>query len=187
MPNLKYMLQIMKATPQLVQALDRAYQALRSRHPDLPDMLLTVEVPHPAVSRRLAYATREQITTVTASYDGRITFLLPPEHRGHLPCVFDQGAVATFEVLVHEAAHALAAARGIKDTSRGGTYHNRHFWELAAELGLKVRDGIAGCENTTAQATLLARYRRHIDALADALPCVGTVDAAAKTAALTGP
>jgi hypothetical protein len=183
------MLQIMRATPQLVQALDRAYQALRSRHPDLPDMLLTVEVPHPAVSRRLAYTTREQITTVTATYDGRITFLLPPEHRGHLPCVFEQGAVATFEVLVHEAAHALAAARGIKDTSRGGTYHNRRFWELAAELGLEVRDGggSAGCENTTAQATLVARYRRHIDALAGALPSVGAVDAVAKIAGLTGP
>jgi hypothetical protein len=163
----------MKATPQLVQALDRAYQALRSRHPDLPNMLLTAETPQPAVTQRLAYATHEQITTTTANYDGRIAFLLPPEHRGHLPCVFEQGAVATFGVLVHEAAHALARTRGIKDTSRGGTYHNRQFGELAAELGLVEVHGAADCAGaTTVPATLVARYRQHIDALADALASI---------------
>ena len=29
------------------------------------------------------------------------------------------------DTLLHEAAHALAAARGIKDTSRQGRYHNK--------------------------------------------------------------
>src|SRR5690242_5020728 len=38
--------------------------------------------------------------------------------------------------LLHEAAHALAHARGIKDTSRQGRYHNKHFKTLAEELGL---------------------------------------------------
>jgi hypothetical protein len=40
--------------------------------------------------------------------------------------------------LLHEAAHALAAARGIKDTSRQHRYHNRHYKTLAEELGLAV-------------------------------------------------
>ena len=42
-------------------------------------------------------------------------------------------------VLLHEAAHALAAARGIKDTSRQGRYHNTKYKTLAEELGLAAR------------------------------------------------
>ncbi|MFF1909225.1 hypothetical protein [Kitasatospora sp. NPDC058218] len=41
-----------------------------------------------------------------------------------------------FEWLLHEAAHRLAAARGIRDTSRARRYHNRHFMLIASELGL---------------------------------------------------
>ena len=40
--------------------------------------------------------------------------------------------------LLHEAAHALAHARGIKDTSRQGRYHNKHFKNCAEEVGLTV-------------------------------------------------
>jgi hypothetical protein len=39
--------------------------------------------------------------------------------------------------MLHEAVHALAHARGVKDTSRDGKYHNkREFVALAGELGL---------------------------------------------------
>jgi hypothetical protein len=41
---------------------------------------------------------------------------------------------------LHEAAHALAHARGIKDTSRQGRYHCEAFATLAGELGLTVPD-----------------------------------------------
>jgi integrase len=40
--------------------------------------------------------------------------------------------------LLHEAAHGLACARSIQDTSRGGRYHNRRYATLARELGLDV-------------------------------------------------
>jgi hypothetical protein len=40
--------------------------------------------------------------------------------------------------LLHEAAHGLAQARSIQDTSRQGRYHNRRYATLAAELGLEV-------------------------------------------------
>jgi hypothetical protein len=46
------------------------------------------------------------------------------------------GTELGFERLLHEAAHGLAAARGIRDTSRAGRYHNRRFLTLADELGL---------------------------------------------------
>ena len=40
--------------------------------------------------------------------------------------------------LLHEAAHALAYERGIKDTSRQGRYHNKPFKTCAEQLGLTV-------------------------------------------------
>ena len=43
-----------------------------------------------------------------------------------------------FEVLLHEAAHGLNAARSVKDTSRGGRYHNARFKLTAEEVGLGV-------------------------------------------------
>lgn len=47
------------------------------------------------------------------------------------------GTELSFERLLHEAAHGLAAARGVRDTSRAGRYHNRRFLAVADELGLE--------------------------------------------------
>jgi hypothetical protein len=44
--------------------------------------------------------------------------------------------------MLREAIHALAYVRGVKDTSRGGKYHNkREFVALAGELGLAWPQG----------------------------------------------
>ena len=63
------------------------------------------------------------------------------------------GGRAVVEVMLHEAAHALAAKRGIKDTSAAGNrYHNKRFVALAAELGLRgpdVPDKITGWSHCT--------------------------------------
>ncbi|MFF9915936.1 hypothetical protein [Streptomyces sp. NPDC013457] len=47
------------------------------------------------------------------------------------------GPGPSFERLLHEAAHGIAAARGIRDTSRAGRYHNLRFLAVASELGLE--------------------------------------------------
>lgn len=47
------------------------------------------------------------------------------------------GTELSFERLLHEAVHGIAAARGIRDTSRAGRYHNRRFLAIAEELGLE--------------------------------------------------
>jgi hypothetical protein len=40
--------------------------------------------------------------------------------------------------MLHEASHALAVVRGIKDTSaEGNRYHNKRFAALAVEMGLR--------------------------------------------------
>jgi hypothetical protein len=50
------------------------------------------------------------------------------------------GSGLSFERLLHEAVHGIAAARGVRDTSRAGRYHNRRFLAIAEELGLVHRD-----------------------------------------------
>src|SRR5262249_54451956 len=63
------------------------------------------------------------------------------------------GGRAVVEVMLHEAAHALATKRGIKDTSAAGNrYHNKRFVALAVELGLRgpdVPDKITGWARCT--------------------------------------
>jgi hypothetical protein len=49
-----------------------------------------------------------------------------------------RGPTDVLGTLLHEAAHGLAQARSIQETSRQGRYHNRRYATLAAELGLEV-------------------------------------------------
>jgi len=72
--------------------------------------------------------------------------------------------------LLHEAAHALAAARGITGTSRQGRYHNKKYALLAAELGLDVAATPGfGWTITTVPDTTAARYAAQLGALNDAM------------------
>lgn len=72
--------------------------------------------------------------------------------------------------LLHEAAHVLADARGITDTSRQGRYHNKKYALLAAELGLDVaEDSGFGWTITTVPAATALRYADWLAALTDAM------------------
>jgi hypothetical protein len=72
--------------------------------------------------------------------------------------------------LLHEAAHALAHARGIKDTSRQGRYHNKHFKTCAEELGLTVEhDDRNGWSASTITSLTQIAYARQLHDLTDAM------------------
>jgi DnaJ domain/SprT-like family len=72
--------------------------------------------------------------------------------------------------LLHEAAHALAHARGIKDTSRQGRYHNKHFKTHAEQLGLAVEhDQHNGWAATTITDVTRIAYARQLADLAQAM------------------
>jgi hypothetical protein len=72
--------------------------------------------------------------------------------------------------LQHEAAHGLAYARKVSDTSRQGRYHNRRYATLAGELGLEVAqvDRI-GWSATSVPEPTAARYVEVLAELATAL------------------
>src|SRR5215218_5531859 len=70
-----------------------------------------------------------------------------------------RGPVDVLGTLLHEAAHGLAHARKVSDTSRQGRYHNRRYATLAGELGLEVAhlDPI-GWSATSVPELTAARY-----------------------------
>ena len=80
------------------------------------------------------------------------------------------GAVDVFGTLLHEATHALAHVRGDEGHSRQGRYHNRRFRDLAAEVGLDVREvPVIGWSDTHVPDTTRAEYADTVKALAAAL------------------
>ena len=79
-------------------------------------------------------------------------------------------ALDVLGLLLHEAAHAVARERGIKDASRQGRYHNRQFKANAEELGLDVApDPPFGWTSTTVPAATAARYAGTLATLSRAL------------------
>jgi hypothetical protein len=114
----------------LVTALESAYDALRERHPDLPRVVFITGrgIVGKPQGWRWGHYSRNSWMLVRRKQAPEIFIA------GEL---FKLGAVPTFETIAHEAVHALAVAREIKDTSRGHRYHNKRYLNLAVELGLR--------------------------------------------------
>ena len=82
----------------------------------------------------------------------------------------DRGAHDVLATLLHEASHAIADERGIKDTSRQGRYHNQRFKNIAEELGLEVRrDPEVGWSLTNISEATANAYSASLAELAAAL------------------
>ncbi|WP_166345196.1 hypothetical protein [Phytoactinopolyspora limicola] len=123
---------------QLVAALENVWNAIQANHPEIPDVVI------------ITGSGRGNMSLVWGHYghdfwvNGR--FRVSPDgtvERDRKPELFVSGetlgvgAEKTLQTLLHEATHALAAVRGIKDTSRQNRYHNNRFRGLAEELGLE--------------------------------------------------
>lgn len=115
----------------LVAALEQAWADIRAQHPELPTVVVILgagSIGGPKSGLRLGH------------------FASMRWHHGddRLPEVFiggeglARGPLDVLGTLLHEAAHALADVRGIKDTSRQGRWHNARFKALAEEVGIEV-------------------------------------------------
>lgn len=119
----------------VVKALEAAYASLRSEHPDLPEVLF---ITGSGLMGRGAKWGHYGADRWVVRQDGTVV-----DEKGRLPEIFiagerlECGAAETFATIVHEAVHALAVVREVKDTSRDGRYHNRRFVALAEELGME--------------------------------------------------
>ncbi|UGT45144.1 hypothetical protein LTV02_17895 [Nocardia yamanashiensis] len=145
----------------LVTALENTWTAIRSRHPDVPDVVLTVGAGSIG-SNELTLGHFAANRWVRGEYELHELFV---GGEG-----LQRGAADVLGTLLHEAAHGAAAVRGIKDTSRQGRWHNERFHALGAELGLTLaHDPKLGWSVTTVPEQTRQAYRHELDELAFAL------------------
>jgi hypothetical protein len=126
------------AASRLVAALERTWTAIRDRHSEVPEVVMVVAAGSDPRGKRLTLghfaAGRWQLATPANGQPAdRPEVLVGGEG-------LRRGPVDVLGTLLHEAAHGLAHARRIHDTSRQGRYHNRRYAQLAAELGLQVAE-----------------------------------------------
>ncbi|WP_084522465.1 hypothetical protein [Nocardia inohanensis] len=144
----------------LVSALETTWAAIRSHHPDVPDVVLTVGSGSMGNDLTLGHFAPNR--WVRGEYELHELFV----GGEGLLC----GAVDVFGTLLHEAAHGVAVTRGIKDTSRQGRWHNERFRSLGTELGLTLEhnDKIGWSISTVPDGTRQL-YREELEELAFAL------------------
>ena len=155
----------------MVAALEKVWAAIRARHPQIPAVVMVLGA--------------SSIGTAGGLRLGHFAAMrwAEPDHPDNepggggtgpvrLPEVFvggeglARGLAEVLGTLLHEAAHALAHVRGIKDTSRQGRWHNARFKALAEELGIEVtKDGRIGWSPTSIPATTRDAYPDVIDEL----------------------
>jgi hypothetical protein len=112
----------------LLAALEHTWQTIRTRHPDVPEAVLVVASGSAGKRLNLGHFAPHRWQVAGAD---RHEVLVGGEG-------LQRGPLDVLGTLLHEAAHGLAQARGIADTSRSGRYHNRRYATLARELGLDV-------------------------------------------------
>jgi hypothetical protein len=150
---------------QIITALEDAWRAIQARHPEVPACVMIT-----------GHGTQQKGTVRGRRLRGHHWPARWVTREGdRLPELFvagediRNGAIAVLEVLLHEAAHALATVRGIRDTSAAGhRYHNRRYVALAVELGLGEPgepDKVTGFENCPMTEATAAAYAKVIAAI----------------------
>lgn len=146
----------------VTSALGATWAAIRERHPELPAAVVTLA--SGTTSRMRCWGHwGDSRWHVAGDRAGEVMIageLLAPGGGNDPARPVEQRVLGT---LLHEAAHALASARKIQDTSRGGRYHNARYRDLAQEVGLDV-------EQAPVYGWAMTRLRQETaDAYADAL------------------
>jgi curved DNA-binding protein CbpA len=144
----------------VLAVLETIWRNIRARHSEIPAVVIIIASGTDSKQRRWGhYQTDSWITGTTA----RPEIMISGEG-------LSRDARSVLGTLLHEAAHALAAARGIKDTSRQGRYHNKHYKALAEELGITVDfDKTIGWSITAVPDHTAAAYEHQLAALTDAM------------------
>ncbi len=161
----------------LVVACEETWRAIQSHHPELPPVVMLLGTG----------VERGRLVKLGHWWGGR--WLADGDVRGEVLLAGEALHLKpedVFEVLLHEAAHGINAARGIKDTSRGGRYHNARFKKTAVEVGLDVEQmDPYGFAKTSVRADTAERYSNEIDRLAGAMRIARRIPQSALTSQTT--
>lgn len=149
------------AASEVVRACEEAWEAIRAHHPDLPDAVMILG----------SGVERGRLVKLGHWWAGR--WVADGQPRGEVLLAGEALHLKpeeVFEVLLHEAAHGLNAARGVRDTSRDGRYHNARFGTAALEVGLHVAAMPPyGVARTSLTEQTSERYRPSIDRLGEVM------------------
>lgn len=142
----------------LIAALARVWTSIRSKHPNVPGVVILA-----------APGSRDQPRVLGHFAALRWSAKAKEGSRFHEVVVvaeyLSRPAEDVVETLLHEAAHAMNFERGITDCSRS-QYHNRHFKTAAEELGLTVQQvPHYGYAETALPPATAERYQSDIQAL----------------------
>jgi hypothetical protein len=144
----------------LVQVLEEVWLAIRRRHPQIPAVVIIVASGTETRQTRWGHFASARWYV---EHDERAEVMISGEALRLTPA-------EVLAVILHEAAHALAHARGIKDTSRQGRYHNKQFKNSAEELGLiVVHDQRNGWSASRVTHDTEYAYEDQLSALAEAM------------------
>lgn len=137
---------------EILAALEAGWSRVRDFHPDVPRVVLHLGAGEQG--RKLVWGHFWEARWAVAGKD-RAEVMISGESLART-------ARETFQTLLHEAAHGIAATRKIADTSRGGRYHNKRYKALAEEVGLECEEGAHGWNLTTIREETAARYAQQI-------------------------
>lgn len=155
----------------MIRALEHAWSAIRARHPEIPAVVIVVGAGSgtgPGLKLGHFAAMRWGAEPEQTTADGARLDRLPEVFVGGEGLA--RGPADVLATLLHEAAHALAHVRGIKDTSRQGRWHNARFKALADELGIAVtKDSKIGWSPTSLTDSTRTAYEVTISELGQAL------------------
>jgi hypothetical protein len=144
----------------LVAALEHTWQTIRQHHPEVPEAVLVVASGAEGKRLNLGHFAPHRWQVHGAD---RHEVLVGGEG-------LQRGPTDVLGTLLHEAAHGLAQARDVQDTSRQGRYHNRRYATLAHELGLEVTSiQPIGWSATTVPTQTADAYAGQVEELAAAL------------------
>jgi hypothetical protein len=148
------------ASSTLVRALEDTWHTITTRHPQIPPAVIIIasgtEGKHPKWGHHAPERWR-------VNDDDRTEIMVSGEGLQRTP----RQVLGT---LLHEAAHALAYTRGIKDTSRQGRYHNKKYAQLAEELGIDIaKDDKLGWTITSVPNSTIEDYADEIHTLSTAM------------------
>lgn len=155
----------------LVASLERAWEAIVARHPDVPPAVLVVAPGqgHPRDGLKLGHFAAGRWDVAGSN---RAEVLVGGEG-------LRLGPEELLGTLLHEAAHGLGHAREVRTTSRNNRYHNTSFRRLAEELGLAVAQvGTIGWSDTSVPLAVAELYRPVLEDLGKALVLWRRADAA---------
>lgn len=155
------------ASSHLVAAIETTWHAIQQRHPDVPNVVVTLGGGQLNHGIKLGhFATNRWIHGTTHIHE----LFIGGEGLA-------RGATAVLGTLLHEATHGTATTRGIHDTSRQGRYHNTHFRHLAEEHGLTLdHDPTLGWSTTLIPENTTHHYRTQLATLRGALTTYRLLD-----------